>query len=30
MNGGVTQALQDNNGYVASQAKDMKRELITD
>ena len=27
MNGGVTQALQDNNGYVASQAKDMKREL---
>ena len=26
-NGGVTQALQDNNGYVASQAKDMKREL---
>ena len=27
MNGGVTQALQNNNGYVASQAKDMKREL---
>ena len=27
MNGGVTQALQNTNGYVASQAKDMKREL---
>ena len=27
MNGSVTQALQDTNGYVANQAKDMKREL---
>ena len=27
MNGNVTQALQDSNGYVANQAKDMKREL---
>jgi len=27
MNGNVTQALQDPNGYVANQAKDMKREL---
>ena len=27
MNGNVTQALQNPNGYVANQAKDMKREL---